>query len=70
MLHLNGFNIEEKNMTMLKILCPQTNLPTPTGIAMDEPSFNTSTLKNNKVGCPHCGKTHNWNKEDVITFKK
>lgn len=57
-------------MTMLKILCPQTNLPTPTGIAMDEPSFNTSTLENNKVGCPHCGKTHNWNKEDVITFKK
>lgn len=57
-------------MPMLEILCPQTHLATPTGIAMDKASFNSSTLKDNKTVCSHCGKTHNWNKEDVITFKE
>ena len=57
-------------MPMLEILCPQTHLAIPVGVAMDKASFNSSTLKDNKIGCSHCGKTHNWNKEDVITFKE
>lgn len=56
-------------MPMLEILCPKTNNPIPTGINMDEHSFQSSSLTNNGTQCHYCGDTHIWNKTDVITFK-
>lgn len=52
-------------MGMVTITCPITKKPTPTGIAMDKASFASSTLINNAVTCPHCGKTHVWSKRDA-----
>jgi endogenous inhibitor of DNA gyrase (YacG/DUF329 family) len=52
-------------MGMVMITCPKTKKPVPTGISMDKASFNSSTLTNNSVGCPHCGSMHVWNKKDA-----
>lgn len=56
-------------MPNVMIKCPETNKPVSTGIAMDEKSFNSSTLSNNNVQCPHCGKMHTWQKEDAYLEK-
>jgi endogenous inhibitor of DNA gyrase (YacG/DUF329 family) len=53
-------------MGMVMIVCPTTKKPVPTGIAMDKASFNSSTLTNNSVSCPHCGKMHVWSKRDAF----
>ncbi len=53
-------------MGMVMITCPTTKKPLPTGIAMDKASFNSSTLTNNSVSCPHCGKMHVWSKKDAF----
>lgn len=56
-------------MPMLLIRCPLTGEPVPTGISMDARSFQTATLSNNSVGCPHCRQVHVWNKEDVLPIQ-
>lgn len=52
-------------MGMVMIKCPKTGKPLPTGIAMDKKSFESSSMSNNSVGCPHCGESHVWNKRDA-----
>lgn len=52
-------------MPMVIITCPTTGKPVPTGIVMDERAFETSTLVNNSVTCPHCKQRHTWNKKDA-----
>jgi endogenous inhibitor of DNA gyrase (YacG/DUF329 family) len=55
-------------MAMLMIKCPATGKPTPTGVAMDKKSFETSVLTNNTTTCPHCKGAHMWSKKDVLPF--
>ena len=50
---------------MVIITCPVTRRPVPTGIAMDAVSFQSSTLMNNSVSCPHCGGMHTWSKHNA-----
>jgi hypothetical protein len=45
--------------------CPVTRKPVSTGIVMDKESFASSTLLNNSVSCPHCGRIHTWSKQDA-----
>lgn len=53
-------------MGQVLIKCPKTGKPLPTGFAMDQVSFDSSTLTNNTVGpCPHCGENHTWSKSDA-----
>jgi hypothetical protein len=47
------------------IRCPQTQEPIPTGMSMDEQSFESATLSQNSVQCPQCGQMHTWDKEDA-----
>jgi hypothetical protein len=44
------------------IRCPKTAKNVLTGIAMDEKSFETSTMHDNSVHCPACGEMHTWTK--------
>ena len=53
-------------MARIFVTCPETNMPVYTGLAMDRPSFESSTLEDERVTCPHCGKVHVWQKEDAF----
>lgn len=53
-------------MGQLKVKCQNCNHIIGTGIPMDLESFKTASIINNKVGCPNCGSTFTWNKENVI----
>lgn len=53
-------------MVSVKIKCPVTGKDVPTGIVMDLESFKSTTLKDNTVQCPHCGKPHKWSKQDAF----
>lgn len=57
-------------MGRLLIKCPESEKMIPTGMEMDQRSFKGSTLQNNSVLCPECGKTHNWDRDDVIFVDK
>ena len=49
------------------IKCPNTGKAVPTGINMDQASFDSSDMRDNALGgCPACGGTHVWNKEDAF----
>lgn len=52
-------------MGTIVITCPNTKKEVSTGIAMNQSSFDSSRLVNNKVSCPHCNAVHVWNKEDA-----
>ena len=52
-------------MPRVMIRCPRTDRPIPTGIAMNEQSFQSSDLLDNAVACPECGGAHVWSKEDA-----
>jgi len=54
-------------MASVMIKCPNTGEAVSTGIAMDQAAFESSTLQENALGgCPACGGTHVWNKEDAF----
>ena len=53
-------------MAMLEIKCPRTGKPVPTGIDASASAYPTLTIKNSRIGCPHCGGMHTWSKQDVI----
>jgi hypothetical protein len=53
-------------MPRLMIMCPDTKKLIPTGLSMDKHSFDASTLEDNTVRCPACGKDHTWSKSDVV----
>lgn len=57
-------------MGRVMIKCPKTGKMIDTGMAMDEQSFRSSTLQNNQVGCPECGQTHTWDKDDAVVVSK
>jgi hypothetical protein len=54
-----------KLMARIFVTCPETNMPVYTGLAMDKSSFESSTLRDKRVTCPHCGKVHVWQKEEA-----
>ena len=59
-------NLEESRMDqMLYIKCPTTGKSTPTGIAIDKGSFESSMLTNYRTQCQHCPKMHVWIKDDA-----
>lgn len=47
------------------ITCPTTGNDVPTGIAMDQASFDSAALRGNSFTCPACGKVHAWDKKDA-----
>lgn len=53
-------------MAMVMLTCPKTGKPLPTGIELDERSFDTMAFEARGKGrasvvpCPHCGKAHSW----------
>jgi hypothetical protein len=49
----------------IKIKCPNTGEAISTGVAMDKTSFESGQISDNTVGCPACGETHTWNKDDA-----
>jgi endogenous inhibitor of DNA gyrase (YacG/DUF329 family) len=56
---------------MLYFKCPETGKPVPSGIAADE----NYKEQGNSVGtgaasCPHCGKTHTYNGDDLFFVKE
>ena len=53
-------------MASVVIKCPNTDKEVNTGLSMDRMSFESATLSNNSVKCPHCGQTHTWNKSDAF----
>ena len=54
-------------MANVMIKCPNTGKAVPTGINMDQASFDSSDMRDNALGgCPACGGTHVWNKEDAF----
>lgn len=57
--------MNHRQMKKLMIECPLTREYVFTGIVMDEAQFERTELRNNMVGCPHCGQRHTWNKPDV-----
>lgn len=61
---INLVEILGKRQVMIR--CPETGKPLSTGLSMDAGSFESSTLENDSVECPHCGKTHTWSKEDAF----
>jgi hypothetical protein len=52
-------------MARLMITCPNTGEPVFTGIDLPESVLESAELRDNGVGCPHCGQTHVWSKEDA-----
>lgn len=52
-------------MGTVMIKCPDTGKMLSTGIGMDKASFASASLSKNGVKCPHCGKTHIWDKKDA-----
>lgn len=53
-------------MPDVMIMCPEKKVAVPTGLAMDQQSFDSSTLTNNSVKCSACGNVHTWNKQDAF----
>jgi uncharacterized protein YlaI len=47
------------------IKCPVTGIWIHTGIAMDDATFEASSLRNNTVHCSQCGNHHVWSKSDA-----
>ncbi len=54
-----------KPMARIFVTCPETDMPVYTGLAMDKSSFESSTFRDKRVTCPHCGKVHVWQKEEA-----
>jgi len=52
-------------MAKVMIKCPTTGKLVPTGVEMDQASFETAQLADNGIRCPACGESHVWNKEDA-----
>jgi hypothetical protein len=55
-------------MHRLMIRCPATQQLIPTGVSIDEASFQTpeNTLGINRVRCPHCQSMHRWSYADAV----
>jgi len=54
-------------MAAVMIKCPVIGKAVPTGIAMDQKSFESSVMSNNTFGpCPACGGSHTWDKKDAF----
>jgi len=48
------------------ILCPETRVAVPTGLAMSAEAFLAADLhRNTLAGCPACAGTHRWGKQDA-----
>lgn len=51
-------------MAKVMIKCPVTGKPVFTG--MDFPkNMDMSGVRNNSIGCPHCGRSHTWDGKDA-----
>ena len=48
------------------VRCPATAKLTATGQTVEEDTWGSAKLKQNKGTCPHCQGTHAWTKEDVV----
>lgn len=53
-------------MKEVLIHCPVTGKILPTGIALSEEAFAKADLRDQSVGCPHCGQRHGWVKRDAF----
>ena len=53
-------------MPRVLIECPETGELIPTGVELKEEEFAASNLRNKRVDCPECGRTHVWQIEDAI----
>ena len=61
---LGIIHINPKTMAKVMIKCPVTGKPVFTG--MDFPkNMDMSGVRNNSVGCPHCGRSHTWDGKDA-----
>lgn len=54
---------DQAQVRRIMIMCPTTGRPVPTGMASEESSFKTLTLRANSFGCPLCEQMHEWDKE-------
>ncbi|MEP6822939.1 MAG: hypothetical protein ABI946_11370 [Chthoniobacterales bacterium] len=48
------------------VRCPSTAKLTATGQTVEEESWGSTKLKQQKGACPHCQGTHAWTKKDVV----
>ncbi len=65
----SSLNSEKGETTMPRVLirCPTTGKPLPTGFPVGSKEiFKTSDFVNNSTNCRHCGKVHEWSKEDAF----
>ncbi|PYL60543.1 MAG: hypothetical protein DMF24_09890 [Verrucomicrobia bacterium] len=56
----------DPNVKSLLVRCPSTSKLTDTGRTIDEKRWQTAKLKTQNFTCVHCGRVHNWTKDDVI----
>lgn len=56
-------------MSELLYRCPETQKDVSLGITLDPDAFEQASFDYREIGCPHCGKTHKWEKSEVY-FKK
>src|ERR1051325_5327156 len=52
----------------LLVRCPSTSKLTDTGSTIEEGRWATFKLKTQKLTCIHCGRVHNWTKNDVMVI--
>jgi hypothetical protein len=52
-------------MAAVLITCPKTRRPAATGLELNTLSFIWATLRDRRLHCPECGRTHFWDKEDA-----
>lgn len=50
----------------LFITCPSSGQPIFTGVTMEKPAFDKSWFEAVAVRCPHCHRTHVWDKTDAF----
>jgi predicted RNA-binding Zn-ribbon protein involved in translation (DUF1610 family) len=53
-------------MPDLYITCETTNQPVHTGVGMDEADFEAFDIEGREFGCPACGQTHVWTKDEAF----
>ena len=54
-----------KGVLLVFITCPVTGRPINTGVSMDRKEFEAPAQAAHETGCPHCGQTHAWTKENA-----
>jgi hypothetical protein len=48
------------------VRCSRTSKLQDTGLTIDEGKFATTTFRNARVSCEHCGQVHYWTAKEVV----